>query len=125
MKLITIIASVAVLCGFGIFLFLRKKNILDVFSLSKCKEVECLSMSDVIKFFKDSDRLSKLRENKNFVAVAMKEKQSDGSFKVVCCIYDKEKEVVVDIENASCYHTKNIDKDLQEAFGDKSMIVLS
>ncbi len=124
MKVIPIIAAVAVLCSVVMYFFFRKKNEKDFFSAVKCEEIECLSMSDVIKFFKTSDKLEKLRGNKNFIAVAIKENQPDGSFKVACCILDKEKNEVVDMENAVGFHAKNIDKDLSEAFGDKPMLVL-
>ena len=123
MKVIPIIAVVAVLCGVVMYFFFRKKNEKNLFSAVKCEEIECLSMSDVIKFFKASDKLEKLRKNKNFIAVAIKENQPDGSFKVACCIFDKEKNEVVDI-NAFGFHAKKIDNDLSDAFGDKPMLVL-
>lgn len=125
MKVIFIIASVAALCGFALFSFLRKKK--DIFSLVKLKcneEIDTLSMAHVIKYFKSPDKLSELRENKNFIAVALKENQTDGSVKVACCMFDKSISEVVDIEKAYCWYAKNLDKDLQDAFGDKPMIVL-
>jgi hypothetical protein len=124
MKVVPIIAAAAVLCGVVMYFFFRKKNERNFFSAVKCEEIECLSMSDVIKFFKASDKLEKLRKNENCIAVAIKENQPDGSFKVACCIFDKEKNEVVDMENAVGFHAKKLDKDLSEAFGDKPMLVL-
>ena len=89
------------------------------------KEVDILKMEDVIRFFKKKEILDKLKSNNNFLAVAIKENKKDY-YQILCTIYDKSKEKVLDIDNcALMFKAKDIDTDLKNAFGDKDMIVLN
>ena len=89
------------------------------------KEVDILKMEDVIRFFKKKEILDKLKSNNNFLAVAIKENKKDY-YQILCAIYDKSKEKVLDIDNcALMFKAKDIDTDLKNAFGDKDMIVLN
>ena len=89
------------------------------------KEVDILKMEDVIIFFKKKEILDKLKSNNNFLAVAIKENKKDY-YQILCAIYDKSKEKVLDIDNcALIFKAKDIDIDLKNAFGDKDMIVLN
>lgn len=109
----------------GVYLIFKERGEKDIFSVIKCEKVDTLAMSNVIKFFKQSDILEKLKENKDFIAVAMKQNETDGSFKIACCIFDKAKSNILDMEHVKCFHAKMLDRDLQEAFGDKEMIILN
>lgn len=89
------------------------------------KEVDILKMEDVIIFFKKKEILDKLKSNNNFLAVAIKENKKDY-YQILCAIYDKSKEKVLDIDNcALMFKAKDIDTDLKNAFGNKDMIVLN
>lgn len=89
------------------------------------KEVDILKMEDVIIFFKNKEVFDKLKSNNNFLAVAIKENKKDY-YQILCAIYDKSKEKVLDIDNcALMFKAKDIDTDLKNAFGDKDMIVLN
>ena len=89
------------------------------------KEVDILKMEDVIIFFKQKEVLNKLSSNENFISVAIKENKKDY-YQILCAIYDKNKEEVLDIDNcALMFKAKDIDTDLKNAFGDKNMIVLN
>ena len=89
------------------------------------KEVDILKMEDVIRFFKKKEVFDKLKSNKNFISVAIKENKKDY-YNILCAIYDKSKEKVLDIDNcALMFKAKDIDTDLKNAFGDKYMIVLN
>lgn len=89
------------------------------------KEVDILKMEDVIIFFKKKEILDKLKSNNNLLAVAIKENKKDY-YQILCAIYDKSKEKVLDIDNcALMFKAKDIDTDLKNAFGNKDMIVLN
>lgn len=118
------ICAAVVLCSIGIYFLFKNKNNEDVFSLLPCKYVDSIGMTDVVKYFKQSDVIDKLKENKNFIAVSLKKNEPDGSFKIVCCVFDKVRSEIVDMQNAFLYHAKRLDEDLQEAFGDKPMLIL-
>ncbi len=113
-----------------VFVARKKKRDEDsLFSIAfdqvvKCEEIDVLDMGEVVKYFKNPSQLKMLRENKTFLAVAVKKNEPDGSFKVACCVFDKEKSEVVDIQNVCCYHAKKLGEDLRATFGDKPMVVL-
>lgn len=86
-------------------------------------EVESLGMADVIKVFKKPEVLEKLKSNKNYIAVAIKETLDDGSAKIVATTFDNEKNEVVSTPFCA-WKAKKPEADLLEAFGDKSMIIL-
>ena len=93
--------------------------------LYNTKEVDTLKMEDVIRFFKNKEVFDKISSNKNFISVAIKENKKDY-YNILCAIYDKSKEKVLDIDNcALMFKAKDIDTDLKNAFGDKDMIVLN
>ncbi len=89
------------------------------------KEVEILKLEDVIIFFKKKEVFDKLKSNDNFLAVAIKENKKDY-YQIVCTIYDKSKEEVLNIDNYTLmFKAKDIDNDLKNSFGNKNMIVLN
>lgn len=111
-----------VVVGIGIIIAFTNK-----FSkkLYETKEVEILKMEDVIIFFKKKEVFDKLVSNNNFMAVAIKENKN-GYYQIICTIYDKSKEKVLNIDNCTLmFKAKNIDNDLKNAFGNKDMIVLN
>ncbi|CCY75941.1 hypothetical protein EPJ64_05575 [Brachyspira aalborgi] len=108
--------------GIGIIIAITNKFSKKLYNV---KEVDILKMEDVIIFFKKKEILDKLKSNNNFLAVAIKENKKDY-YQILCAIYDKSKEKVLDIDNcALMFKAKDIDIDLKNAFGDKDMIVLN
>lgn len=61
---------------------------------------------------------------KKYIAVAIKEKSTDNSYKLICCIFDKQTNEVANIENTIFYNAESLEQDLLDAFGDKAMIIL-
>lgn len=53
---------------------------------------------NIIKFFRDKQRIKKLNENKKLMAIAIKEKLENGNFRVVNCCYNKETEELEDMQ---------------------------
>lgn len=108
--------------GIGIIIAITNKFSKKLYDT---KEVDILKMEDVIRFFKKKEIFDKLKSNDNFIAVAIKENKKDY-YNILCTIYDKNKEKVLDIDNcALMFKAKDIDIDLKNAFGNKDMIVLN
>lgn len=111
-----VLAVIAVLAI--IFVALRKTSVGIFYT-----EVESLGMADVIKVFKRPEALEKLKSNKNYMAVAIKETHDDGFTSIVATVFDAEKNEVIS-EPFCAWKAKKLEADLLEAFGDKTMIVL-
>ena len=81
---------------------------------------------NIVSFFKDPQRLKKLQEDKNRIAISIKENLENGQFKVVNCLYDKTTEEIVDMEtDALGIEAESLDEETKQHFGDKDMIVLN
>lgn len=82
-------------------------------------------VKNIANFFKNPSRLSKLKQDSNIIATSIKENLSNGDYNVVNCLYDKETEQVVEMEeNAEGINAEAIDLRTQQSFGDKTMIIL-
>ncbi|MWV61530.1 hypothetical protein DCO58_09070 [Helicobacter saguini] len=84
---------------------------------------------NIVDFFKNPQRLKQLENDKNVIAVSIKEKLGNGDFKVVNCLFNKNKGEIVgeetqSNENALGIETQSLDSETQKHFGDKDMIVL-
>lgn len=85
----------------------------------------CSFFKNVISFFRDSTRLRKLQADQNRIAVTIKEKLESGNYNVVNCLFDTEKNQVVDAEtDAEVINAAELDSDMLEHFGDKDMLVI-
>jgi hypothetical protein len=119
----TIIIAVILI---AIFLFFKyKKWEKDPFGVINAKDIDLLGMEDILPFFKKPETLEALKKNENLIAVVIKELKEDGIFYILACIYDKKNNTVVDLEKASGWKAKKLDDRLAQAFGDKSMIILT
>lgn len=90
----------------------------------KTINVKSLGMKEIISYFKNPKRLELLKNDENKIAVAIKEKNNDDSYKLMCCIFDKQTNEVVNMEDAGFYNAESLEQDLLEAFSDKAMIIL-
>ena len=83
-------------------------------------------VKNIISFFKDPQRLKKLQEDKNRIAISIKENLDNGQFNIVNCLYDKTTEEIVDMEtDAQGIEAESLDEETKQHFGDKDMIVLN
>jgi ABC-type branched-subunit amino acid transport system permease subunit len=120
----TVIGAAAVALIGSLIYFRAKKNPLAMLKANAI-EVEVIKFQDVIAFFKNPARLDTLLKNKNLLAVAIREEEADGTIFVQACLYDEEKEKVIDMENSFIvYKSKQMDDELTKSFGNKDMIVL-
>ena len=113
-----IIGIVAAVILITIIVFISRKN--KKISV-ETKEMDIINLSDVIQYFKRKEIITKLNENKNYIAVAIKEFHDD-KYTIVCAIFDKKS------NNASpIFKMKStkIDQDLIDTFGNKDMILFS
>ena len=117
-------AAVVGLIGSLVF-FSSKKSGKQILK-SLAKEVNEIKFSDIVAFFKNPARFEKLEKQKHLLAVAIKEVEADGTIFVQACLYDDEKEKVVDMENSFIvYKSKHMDDELTKSFGEKDMIILN
>ncbi len=81
---------------------------------------------NIVAFFKDPERLRKLHQDSNLMAISIKEKLDNGNYRVVNCLFDKSDNKVVDAETEALgIEAEYLDKDTAYNFGDKDMIILS
>lgn len=86
--------------------------------------VEELEFADLLKFFKRPEILKELKSSPNYIGVAIKE-NTKVRIRVVACIFDKEKNTVVEFDKPCRWNAKRLSEDVAEAFADKDMIILS
>lgn len=126
---IKIILGAAVVCILGILgirslLPLNKKMAIKIVK-SAAKSVNVIKFSDIASFFKTPERWAVLKSNKHILPIVIKEKEADGTIFVMGCLFDEEKDDVVDFEkNFIVYKSDSIDFELTEYFGNKDMIIL-
>lgn len=85
----------------------------------------CRFAINVVRFFKDPSRLSKLKRNKDLLAVSIKENLNNGQVRVVNCLFNEETEEVEDYEeDALGMEAGGVDQELANAFGNKPMVIL-
>ncbi|WP_120952317.1 hypothetical protein [Helicobacter sp. L8] len=113
-----IVLIVVVVIGFVALVALRKKTPTAI-------EQEVLSMKEVIAFFKEGDVMQSLRGNSALIAVAMRERQSDGRLKITLTPYNKQENAIPHNAPIKTYLVKRLDEDLEKNFGDKGMVVLT
>lgn len=83
-------------------------------------------VTNIVSFFKDPQRLKKLQEDKNRIAISIKENLDNGKFNVVNCLYNKTTEEIIDMEtDALGINAESLDEETKQHFGDKDMIVLN
>lgn len=84
---------------------------------------------NIALWFRDPSRLKKLQEDKDRLAVSIKENLGNGNYNVINCLYDKEKEEIVgnhsaENEDALGMESEGLDTEAKKHFGNKDMIVL-
>ncbi len=88
------------------------------------QEVECITLELVREYFQRPKTRQLLKDNKNLLAVAIREKGPDGKIVVMLTLYDTQREELASDVEAVTYRAERLDRQLEEAFGDKEMIVL-
>lgn len=83
-------------------------------------------VTNIVSFFKDPQRLKKLQEDKNRIAISIKENLNNGQYNMLNVLYDKTTEEIVDMEtDALGINAESLDEETKQHFGDKDMIVLN
>lgn len=88
------------------------------------QEVPYITLELVKEYFQRPKTLKLLKDNKDFLAVAIKEKKTEGRTSITLTLYDTRKEEIATDVEAITYRGERLDQGLEEAFGDKEMIVL-
>ncbi len=86
----------------------------------------CSFVKNIVSFFKNKERLEQLKQDRALKAIVIKEKLESGEYRTVNCLFNSETNAIVNPENdALAITSPKIDEELEQAFGDKDMIVLS
>lgn len=110
------IAGLIIVIVVFVVVFSKKKS-------AKISQVEILGMADLISFFKKPENFELLQEDKNIIAVAIKDIEKNDNNVIAACLFDKERN---EVKKTICtWNYKNLDEDLRNAFGEKTMIVLT
>jgi len=78
--------------------------------------------ANIKSWFTQASRLKKLKEDKNKVAVVIKETLDNGDYNVVNCLFDEETNT---LDDAEVVQSEDIDQKTRDSFGNRDMIVLS
>lgn len=79
----------------------------------------------IISFFKDPVRLEQIQNNKNNIAVTIREKLKNGDYTVVNTLFNTDTGEVVDYQNcAEANIAPELDAETNRNFGGKDMMVL-
>lgn len=80
---------------------------------------------NIVGFFKNPARFRKLQQDRNNIAVVIKEKLADGDYQVVNCLFNKEEGTLVDPEEDALVMTSGeLDNTTKTQFKGKEMLVL-
>lgn len=80
---------------------------------------------NIVSFFKKTEQRELLKSNKNILPIVLKEKLANGRYNVINCLFDTEKDDVVNIKRLGMgYECEEFDSELTNKFGNEDMIVL-
>ena len=97
-----------------------------VWDLIKKISVKILNWAkNIVSWFQDPQRLGKLKDKRETIAVSIKENLENGNFNVINCLYDKESSELIDIEEDTLsIEATSLDRESILNFGDKEMLIL-
>jgi hypothetical protein len=89
--------------------------------------VKVLSFTQNIKnWFKQPDKLKKIQDDKNVIAITIKENLANGNYNLVNCLFNEEDETLVDYQESTLsIEAENLDMQTISIFGNKEMIKLT
>ncbi|CCB80112.1 hypothetical protein HBZC1_11260 [Helicobacter bizzozeronii CIII-1] len=77
---------------------------------------------NIVAWFKDPNRLQRLKQNKKVIATSIKERLDNGEYGVVNCLFNT---ATGEIEGeAEGIESEQVDEETQRKFGNNEMIVL-
>lgn len=84
---------------------------------------------NIINWFQDPKRLKALEEDKDRMAIVVKEKLENGNYNTIKCLYNKRTEKIEGVQNESNTNAEGItseelDSETKKHFGNKDMLVL-
>lgn len=105
---------------------LIKETLAEIWDFLKKIVLRIISFfKNIVGFFKNPTRLRELQQNRNNIAVVIKEKLADGNYQVVNCLFNKEEGTLVNPEEDALVMTSGeLDNTTQTQFKGKDMIVL-
>lgn len=122
---IGLVMGTAVIASLVFLLFRKKKeadfNIHPHFSTVD-ETVDEYTFPEIIKYFRDPERLQLLRNNTNYAAAAVKKAEADA-IKISLCVFDTKTSQIV-TPHVRTIAAKRLHEDVVKHFGNKDMIIL-
>ncbi len=78
---------------------------------------------NIVAWFRLPGRLKKLEDDRNLIAVAIKENLDSGNYNIINCLFNKETNKV-DESDAIIMESGSLDGETRQKFSDKDMIIL-
>jgi hypothetical protein len=79
-------------------------------------------IKNIVSWFKNPDRLRKIKEDKNTLAVVIKQKMENGEYETINCLFNEDTN---DVEEAEIISSEQLGKETAKNFKDKDMMILS
>lgn len=121
---IAIVVLAAVIIGFVVYKIISAKA--DPM-LAEAQEIETVTADLITVFYKRADVLEKLKNDKDLLPVAIKNKVNVKGMEkihIIATLYNQKKGEVVEMNDRLNYVAAGMDRKLTEMFGDKDMIIL-
>lgn len=83
-------------------------------------------IAHIVNWFRDPNRIKILQQNKDVIAVVIKQKLESGDYNVVNCLFNKNtSEILNPEEDAICYTSEELDYETKRHFQNKDMLILN
>lgn len=82
-------------------------------------------LRNIVNWFRQPERLEKVRHNENVVAVAIKNNLDNGNYNIINCLFDKSEGEIIDYEeDVLSIEAESLDDETRQQFGYKEMLIL-
>ncbi len=76
---------------------------------------------NIVSWFRDTERLRKLKEDKNKMAIVIKKQLDEHNYQVVNCLFDEKNSEIIEGE---VIESEGLDSETREQFTKSNMLVL-
>ncbi|MEL3908316.1 MAG: hypothetical protein P1P64_04805 [Treponemataceae bacterium] len=118
LKIVLLVIGVIGLIALVAFLMNKKRQ--DFSTVFHYEQVDVLTLEMIVTFFKQPEIIEKLRQDKNLLAVAVKNEETK---EVILTCFNKGTNQISS-KAFTGYRYEKLDDDLIKMFGDKDMLVL-
>ena len=77
---------------------------------------------NIVSWFRNKYRMKKIQENRNKIAIVIKESLDNGNYNVINCLFDTEKNTLDDSE---IIQGEKLDNETKNKFENRDMVILT